>query len=224
MAFIINTCFVCGCVCSAPSRYDKQIFRSTVRELDEWSGFDSSEERQIYRWMGRGWWSIGPIDCRARKEGRHSNTFPEASRSGCLSWGRPCHLWSLDPWLRPSTLHCMLPRQCITYTYSNLCLKFASPMPWTKEIYWRTFICWWCSPSKKPLRLCHEWKKSTDGPLYVHDAHQPLFHAAVVNNHIETARVLLEFGVDVEQTDMDGRTAISAAAKLGLHDMCQMVL
>jgi ankyrin repeat protein len=72
--------------------------------------------------------------------------------------------------------------------------------------------------------LCHERKKATVGPLYVNVAHQPPFHAAVVNNHLETARVLLDNGVDVNQTDLDGRTAISAAAKLGLYDMCQMLI
>ncbi|KAL7442928.1 hypothetical protein ACHAXM_008618 [Skeletonema potamos] len=72
--------------------------------------------------------------------------------------------------------------------------------------------------------LCHERKKATVGPLYINVAHQPPFHAAVVNNHLETARVLLDNGVDVNQTDLDGRTAISAAAKLGLYDMCQMLI
>jgi ankyrin repeat protein len=72
--------------------------------------------------------------------------------------------------------------------------------------------------------LCHERKKSPDGPLYVNIAHQPPFHAAVVNNHLETARVLLDAGVDVDQTDIDGRTALSAAAKLGLYDMCEMLI
>jgi len=71
---------------------------------------------------------------------------------------------------------------------------------------------------------CHERKKSSVGPSYVSIAHQPPFHAAVVNNHLQTVRVLLGSGVDVNQTDLDGRTAISAAAKLGLYDMCQMLL
>ena len=72
--------------------------------------------------------------------------------------------------------------------------------------------------------LCHERKKSAVGPLYVNIAHQPPFHAAVVNEHLETARVLLDSGVDVNQTDLDGRTAISFAAKLGLYNMCQMLI
>jgi len=71
---------------------------------------------------------------------------------------------------------------------------------------------------------CHERKKSNAGPLYVSIAHQPPFHAAVVNNHLESARVLLDSGVDANQTDLDGRTAISAAAKLGLYEMCQILL
>lgn len=71
---------------------------------------------------------------------------------------------------------------------------------------------------------CHERKKSSAGPLYISIAHQPPFHAAVVNNHLESVRVLLDSGVDVNQTDLDGRTAISAAAKLGLYDMCQLLI
>ena len=71
---------------------------------------------------------------------------------------------------------------------------------------------------------CHERKKSSFGSFYVNIAHQPPFHAAVVKNHLETARVLLSSGVDVDQTDLDGRTAISVAAKLGLYGMCQLLL
>lgn len=71
--------------------------------------------------------------------------------------------------------------------------------------------------------LCNERKKAADGS-YVNIAHQPPFHAAVVNNHLETVRVLLDAGVDIDQTDIDGRTAISAAAKLGLYDMCQLLI
>jgi len=72
--------------------------------------------------------------------------------------------------------------------------------------------------------ICHERKKSPDGPLYVDVAHQPPFHAAVVRDHVNTVSELLSCGVDVNQTDMDGRTAISAAAKLGYHEMCQMLI
>jgi len=72
--------------------------------------------------------------------------------------------------------------------------------------------------------ICHERRKSTDGPLYVDVAHQPPFHAAVVRDHVNTVSELLDRGVDVNQTDMDGRTAISAAAKLGYHEMCQMLI
>ncbi|KAL7540350.1 hypothetical protein ACHAXR_010843 [Thalassiosira sp. AJA248-18] len=72
--------------------------------------------------------------------------------------------------------------------------------------------------------ICHERKKSPDGPLYVDVAHQPPLHAALVNDHVNTVSVLLECGVDVDQTDKDGRTAISAAAKLGLFEMCQMLI
>ena len=71
--------------------------------------------------------------------------------------------------------------------------------------------------------LCNERKKTADGS-YVNIAHQPPFHAAVVNNHLETVRVVLDAGVDIDQTDIDGRTAISAAAKLGLYDMCQLLI
>lgn len=71
--------------------------------------------------------------------------------------------------------------------------------------------------------LCNERKKTADGS-YVNVAHQPPFHAAVANNHLETVRVLLDAGVDIDQTDIDGRTAISCAAKLGLYDMCQLLI
>jgi len=72
--------------------------------------------------------------------------------------------------------------------------------------------------------ICHERKKSPDGPLWQTVAHQPPFHAAVVNDHVNTVSELLDCGVDVNQTDMNGRTAISAAAKLGYHEMCQMLI
>ena len=72
--------------------------------------------------------------------------------------------------------------------------------------------------------MCHERKKSTDGPLYADVAHQPPFHAAVVNDHVNTVTALLDCGVDVDQSDMDGRTALNAAAKLGYYDMCQMLI
>ena len=55
-------------------------------------------------------------------------------------------------------------------------------------------------------------------------AKQPPLHAAVINNHINTASVLLDYGVDVEITDVDGRTAINAAAKLGLYEMCRKLI
>jgi len=45
-----------------------------------------------------------------------------------------------------------------------------------------------------------------------------------VNDHVNTVSELLDCGVDVNQTDMNGRTAISAAAKLGYHEMCQMLI
>jgi ankyrin repeat protein len=72
--------------------------------------------------------------------------------------------------------------------------------------------------------ICHERKKSKDGPLYEEAAQQPPLHAAVVNNHVNTVSVLLDCGVDVNQTDMYGRTAISAAAKLGHFEMCKLLI
>lgn len=64
-----------------------------------------------------------------------------------------------------------------------------------------------------------------DSPLLTNVAQgRPPLHAAVVNNHVDTVRVLLENGVDVDQLDKDGRTAIISAAKLGLKDMCQMLI
>ena len=72
--------------------------------------------------------------------------------------------------------------------------------------------------------LCRERKKASDGPLYVNVAHQPPLHAAVGNDHVNTVSILLDLGVDVDQVDVDGRTAISVAAKQGLFDMCQMLI
>eukprot|EP00571_Detonula_confervacea_P014867 CAMPEP_0172302352 /NCGR_PEP_ID=MMETSP1058-20130122/4059_1 /TAXON_ID=83371 /ORGANISM="Detonula confervacea, Strain CCMP 353" /LENGTH=728 /DNA_ID=CAMNT_0013012787 /DNA_START=267 /DNA_END=2453 /DNA_ORIENTATION=- len=72
--------------------------------------------------------------------------------------------------------------------------------------------------------ICHERQKSPDGPLYVDVAHQPPLHAAVVSDHVNTVSELLDCGVDVNQGDVDGRTAISAAAKLGFLEMCQMLI
>lgn len=72
--------------------------------------------------------------------------------------------------------------------------------------------------------ICHERRKSPDGPLYTNVAQQPPLHAAVVNDHVNTVSVLLECGVDVDQLDVDGRTAINASAKLGYYDMCQMLI
>jgi ankyrin repeat protein len=53
---------------------------------------------------------------------------------------------------------------------------------------------------------------------------QPPLHAAVINNHLNTVNVLLQCGVSVDQLDVDGRTAIITAAKLGLYEMCQMLI
>ena len=72
--------------------------------------------------------------------------------------------------------------------------------------------------------LCHERRRASVVSFYVSIAHQPPLHAAVLNNHLGTVKILLENGVDVNQTDLDGRTALSAAAKLGLYDMCQVLL
>ena len=72
--------------------------------------------------------------------------------------------------------------------------------------------------------ICHERRKSVDGPYYTNVAAQPPLHVAVSNNHVDTVSVLLECGVDVDKVDVDGRTAINAAAKLGYYDMCQMLI
>lgn len=75
--------------------------------------------------------------------------------------------------------------------------------------------------------LCHERRRATDGsPLYVDVANtrRPPLHAAVAGDHVNAVSELLECGVDVNQTDAEGRTAISAAAKLGYHDLCQMLI
>ncbi|KAL9188587.1 hypothetical protein ACHAXT_006965 [Thalassiosira profunda] len=67
-------------------------------------------------------------------------------------------------------------------------------------------------------------KKAPEGPLYMDVAQQPPLHAAVANNHVSTVSELLDSGVDVDQPDMMGRTAISAAAKLGYFEMVQMLI
>ncbi|KAL7508464.1 hypothetical protein ACHAXN_005501 [Cyclotella atomus] len=73
--------------------------------------------------------------------------------------------------------------------------------------------------------LCHEKRQSTDSPLLVNVSRgQPPLHAAVINNHLNTVNVLLQCGVSVDQLDVDGRTAIISAAKLGLYEMCQMLI
>lgn len=73
--------------------------------------------------------------------------------------------------------------------------------------------------------LCHEKAQSLDSPLLTNVAQgRPPLHAAVVNNHLNTVSALLNYGVDVDQLDLEGRTAIISAAKLGLKDMCQMLI
>ncbi|KAL7554013.1 hypothetical protein ACHAWF_017386 [Thalassiosira exigua] len=72
--------------------------------------------------------------------------------------------------------------------------------------------------------VCHERRKAPDGPLYVDVARRPPLHAAVANDHCNTVDELLGCGVDVDQTDAEGRTAISAAAKLGYYEMCQKLI
>mmetsp|Transcript_23771 Transcript_23771/g.42527 ORF Transcript_23771/g.42527 Transcript_23771/m.42527 type:complete len:765 (-) Transcript_23771:273-2567(-) len=103
------------------------------------------------------------------------------------------------------------------------------------DILGRTPLYIACSQGNSPLArilfsvsnwkvICHERRKSPDGPLYADVAHQPAFHAAVTADHVNTVSELLDCGVDVNQGDMEGRTAISAAAKLGYHEMCQMLI
>jgi len=70
--------------------------------------------------------------------------------------------------------------------------------------------------------ICHEQKKLI-GP-FVEYMHQPAMFAAVVNNDIDTVSVLLEYGVDVNQIDDEGRSAINIAAKLGHFRMCQKLI
>lgn len=70
--------------------------------------------------------------------------------------------------------------------------------------------------------ICHEQKKLI-GPFSEY-MHQPAMFAAVVNNDIDTVSVLLEYGVDVNQIDNEGRTALNIAAKLGHFRMCQKLI
>jgi ankyrin repeat protein len=70
--------------------------------------------------------------------------------------------------------------------------------------------------------ICHEQKKLI-GPFSEY-VNQPAMFAAVVNNDIDTVSVLLEYGVDVNQVDDEGRSAINIAAKLGHFRMCQKLI
>lgn len=73
--------------------------------------------------------------------------------------------------------------------------------------------------------LCTEKRQSTHSPLLQNVSRgRPPLHAAVINNHIDTVNVLLDCGVSVDQLDVDGRTAIISAAKLGLYEMCQLLI
>lgn len=72
--------------------------------------------------------------------------------------------------------------------------------------------------------LCRERRKCIKSPVHEVVAHRPPLHAAVANNHVETVRVLLDYGVDVEQKDNEGRSALSVAAKLGYLDMCHLLI
>ena len=71
--------------------------------------------------------------------------------------------------------------------------------------------------------LCNERRKCNKS-IHEDVAHRPPLHAAVANNHVETVRVLLDYGVEVEQKDNEGRSALSVAAKLGYLDMCQLLI
>ena len=65
---------------------------------------------------------------------------------------------------------------------------------------------------------------SSDWRIICHEQKQPPLFAAVVNDDVNTVGGLLDFGVDVNQEDADGRSALSIAAKLGLLHMCQKLL
>jgi ankyrin repeat protein len=65
---------------------------------------------------------------------------------------------------------------------------------------------------------------SSDWRIICHEQKQPPLFAAVVNDDVTTVGELLDFGVDVNQEDADGRSALSIASKLGLLHMCQKLL
>jgi ankyrin repeat protein len=80
------------------------------------------------------------------------------------------------------------------------------------------------TPVSNWKHVCHERRKDPNSPLYMTVTAQPALHVAVVNNHVDTVTVLLDCGVDVDILDVDGRTAINAAAKLGLYDITQLLI
>lgn len=65
---------------------------------------------------------------------------------------------------------------------------------------------------------------SSDWRIFCHEQKQPPLFAAVVNDDVNTVSVLLDCGVDVDQVDADGRSALSLAAKLGHVQMCKTLI
>jgi len=53
---------------------------------------------------------------------------------------------------------------------------------------------------------------------------QPPLLAAVIHNHVECARLLLDHGADVNQTDDKGHSALSIAARLGFLRLVQLMV
>ena len=64
----------------------------------------------------------------------------------------------------------------------------------------------------------------SDWRIFCHEQKQPPLFAAVVNDDVNTVSVLLDCGVDVDQVDADGRSALSIAAKLGHVQMCKTLI
>jgi len=61
-------------------------------------------------------------------------------------------------------------------------------------------------------------------PLAERTVSQPPLLAAVSHNHVECVRVLLENGADVNQTDDEGHSALSIAARHGFLQLAEVLL
>ena len=61
-------------------------------------------------------------------------------------------------------------------------------------------------------------------PMIDRTISQPPLLAAVMHNHIKCARILLENGADVNQTDDQGHSALSIAARHGYFHLAELLV